>query len=1042
MKWRLGLDMGTNSLGWSVLELDENNNITTLKDMGVRIFPDGREPSQNGRVGVSLAVARRIARGVRRNRDRRLKRNKHLLIKLKEFGLEPDENLNPYECRANATTEKVTAKELGRALLHLCLRRGFKSNRKTDNDEEKSEFKKKISSFREEIGENRTLGQFLYERLKNRYSVRFKGTDGDWYPDRQMYLDEFKKIKDIQGNTLLTEERWDKIEDIIFYQRPLKAVERGKCRFYKTQERAHLGLPIAHSYRIICEVNNLQYINEETLERSRLDEEQRHIIFNKLHEQKSMTWGAMRKLKRENGESLFPQNTTFNFERASNKRAKLEGNIAKIDLENLLGNDWISLNDKTQNDIVDYLYEANEDKEIIAKSAEWGISEEMAKKLASYTPKSGTASVSRKFMEDIIPIMLKTGKRFDEAIQDLHDEDGVVLHHSASDDEKTLERLPYYGEILPDSVMGKGLSTNKSDPDVFKYGKINNPTVHVALNQLRKLINSLIDEYGCKPEQIHVELSRDLKNSGKAREEISKAIAANEKENKRRANICKEQGIAEPTALDLKKIKLWEELGKLGDRKCVYTGRTISAAQLFNGEVEIEHILPFGSTLDDSMANKTVSFRDANRIKGKDTPYGAKYRFAKQGWKWEDILERASKLPDSKRWRFNEDALEKFNKTNDFIKRQLTDNAYIARKTQEYLWRLSGKNNIVPVSGQMTAMLRGKWGLNSLLGEHDYKERNDHRHHAIDALVVALTERSTLQKINTIRGTDDRNHLTIPDFPLDMNDISKKLNDIVVSFRADHGISGRFFADTAYGKIKEDKRDEKLKEYGLVTTKPIEILSKAEVEKGQIRDKTIHNALQNYLEENSVDIGDKNALKKALYDFGHRYWSSLTTKKGTQRPPIKKVRVLISNQSAIKIPSAPYKSYAPDGYVCCDIYQIPKGKKGKWKKGEYEWKGEFRSYIDMQERNRPKDMNSWKPHPAAKHIMRVYKDDMVIIEENGETKIMRVAGFSTTNNKLDLRLHTDSNSKQKYISINKLKNSNLKKINVSPNGRIIKYGSK
>ena len=100
------------------------------------------------------------------------------------------------------------------------------------------------------------------------------------------------------------------------------------------------------------------------------------------------------------------------------------------------------------------------------------------------------------------------------------------------------------------------------------------------------------------------------------------------------------------------------------------------------------------------MANKTVSFRDANRIKKSDTPHEARERFEAQGWKWEDILSRVSRLPNSKQWRFLPEAMERFNGEDEdgFIARQLTDNAYISRTTQNYLKKLVGGNNVIPVS--------------------------------------------------------------------------------------------------------------------------------------------------------------------------------------------------------------------------------------------------------------------------------------------------------------------------------------------------------
>lgn len=180
MKWRLGLDLGTNSTGWAAFKLmkapeDNSRSIcSNLLDLGVRIFHESRKPSSNGRVGECLAVQRRIARGMRRNRDRTLNRYQKLMRLLIESGLMPKESterlllkeLNPYQMRALAVEKEILPFELGRALLHLGKRRGFKANRKINTDE------KEAGKIKEGIGElqsalqGTTLGQFLRARYQ------------------------------------------------------------------------------------------------------------------------------------------------------------------------------------------------------------------------------------------------------------------------------------------------------------------------------------------------------------------------------------------------------------------------------------------------------------------------------------------------------------------------------------------------------------------------------------------------------------------------------------------------------------------------------------------------------------------------------------------------------------------------------------------------------------------------------------------------------------------------------------------------------------
>jgi len=110
--WRLSLDMGTNSIGWTALNIEKPENIQIL-DMGVRIFPDGREP----KTGTPLNEARRNARQMRRQRDRKIRRKKAMLNFLINNELMPKEKdeqqsvaqLDPYTLRAEALERKLKA---------------------------------------------------------------------------------------------------------------------------------------------------------------------------------------------------------------------------------------------------------------------------------------------------------------------------------------------------------------------------------------------------------------------------------------------------------------------------------------------------------------------------------------------------------------------------------------------------------------------------------------------------------------------------------------------------------------------------------------------------------------------------------------------------------------------------------------------------------------------------------------------------------------------------------------------------------------------
>ena len=266
---RLGLDIGTNSIGWWLYETDGNEadaSIVSVIDGGVRIFSDGRDPKS----GASLAVDRRTARAMRRRRDRYLRRRATLMKVLAKAGLMPEDPaaakpltaLDPYELRAKGLDHPMPLPHLGRALFHLNQRRGFKSNRKTDRgDNESGKIKDATGRLDWAIHEAgaRTYGEFLHMRrsratdprkvptVRTRLSVAARGGPDareeagyDFYPDRRHLEDEFHKLWWAQAahHPELTDELHDLVFEKIFYQRPLKEPEVGLCLF-----SGHHGVP-------------------------------------------------------------------------------------------------------------------------------------------------------------------------------------------------------------------------------------------------------------------------------------------------------------------------------------------------------------------------------------------------------------------------------------------------------------------------------------------------------------------------------------------------------------------------------------------------------------------------------------------------------------------------------------------------------------------------------------------------------------------------------------------------------------------------------
>lgn len=1049
LNWRLGIDLGTNSLGWWAYKIEKQNSKWVITDSlagGVYIFPDGREPSTGGRIGDSNAVRRRLARSMRRNRDRRKTRLRAYLRELENLGLMPSsaeerkqlfqtpeganhDLYNPYFLRAKATQTAVEPYELGRALFHLGLRRGFKSSRiETNADEDGGKLKERIDQLSTTLN-GLTLGQFLWncyqsEGRNQPAGIRFRG-ENEFYPNRSMYEEEFNKIIEVQSPHYkdIKEEDWCRLRDrYVLFQHPLKTVKRGPCQFFPDKPRHWQDTPIGHDFRIYQELANLRWIDIDKREHP-LDVEQRDMVLNLLHTRKSkiVKFDSMRKQKKPDGSLYFSKECIrFNLEDEKRKGLKNHGVGVRLSESETLSHFWNARcsdsGDGGQlDDIFEILHETQDDEELrITLIEKFNLNESSIEELFQLPLTRTTGHVSRKFMENIVPVMRDQGLPYVDAVQELKDDQGNPLHHSKKSTEPSRDKLPYYGEVIAGLVGADGESDPIEKPEKH-FGKINNPTVHVALNSLRRVVNTLIERFGRCPTEIHIELARELKQPRQLCDRITREQADRQKENEKIRTRLENHGIASPSAQDVKKVRLWEELGK--DellRRCPFSGQTISFSQLLNGEAEIEHILPFKRTLDDSMSNLTVAMRWANRLKGNQTPYEAFATDAhsNKGIKWDTICELATRLPKNKEWRFGPNAMDRFEGENDFLARQLTDNAYIAKTAKDYLSCLKGIESIVPSRGGLTALLRGRWGLNGILSEDSSKNREDHRHHAVDAAVVGLTTRAVLRDVShdSARDVESLLKIRVPELPEEIaSSIRSTTQAMTVAFKSDHGWQGRMYAETAYGFV--GRPSPHLPDHNLVTRKPLRDLSFKEL--GQIRNTRIREDIERLGIDKETSVKERQAL---LDEY--------SKKTGTR-----KVRILIINQMAKPIPTAAYKRYAPDSYVCCDIWRCPKKAKG-----QYKWEGVFWAYRDTP--NGVPAADKCKPHPGAKFICRLFKNDMITYENDGVALVKRVAGFSTTNNRIDIVPHTAAKPKRNYVSINVLGEKGLRKLYVSPDGRI------
>ncbi|MDH5611110.1 MAG: type II CRISPR RNA-guided endonuclease Cas9 [Gammaproteobacteria bacterium] len=825
MRYRLGLDIGTTSIGWCLIRLNKSEEPIAIIRMGTRIFSDSRNPKD----GSSLAVTRREARQARRRRDRLLKRKQRMLNALINHQFFPQEenkrqalvNLDPYALRKKGLYQTLTGEEFARALFHINQRRGFLSNRKTDkNDNESGALKSAIKTLREKLIQEdcKTLGEWLANRHEKGESVRArlhgktqKDRAYDFYADRAMVEHEFNELWSKQSSfnpSLFNEKAKEELKDILLFQRPLKPVKPGRCTLLPEEERAPLALPSTQRFRIYQEVNNLRIITGELKEQP-LTLEQRDAVVELLEQGDATFKTKIKKALNLSG--------TVEFNLEDIKRDRLKGNRTSIILsrKELFSKQWHTFTHDQQDEIVDHLLH----EESLGKLVDWlckktNIDESTAELIANTNLPEGYGSLSKKALNHILPELEKDVIPYSTAVEKAGFESHSALSHAHQTGE-IMEQLPYYG--IP---LRRHVAFEKDEPknDEERYGKIANPTVHIGLNEIRKVVNAIIKRYG-HPSEIIVEVTRELKLNRERKNEIQREQKLNQDRNEENIKeACIALGL-NPNNLDKskrrelsQKMQLWKELNPkdAANRRCPYSGEQISINKLLSSEIEIEHILPYSITLDDSLNNKTVSTRRANRDKGNKTPYDAFGKQALEGYDYNLILERAALMPKAKSKRFTTDGYQQWLRNDkDFLARALNDTAYLSRIAKEYLSCVCPPNMVRAIPGRMTALLRGKYGLNDLLSNDDHKNRDDHRHHAVDAAVVAITDQGLLQRFSKASAYARQHQLNklvdeMPyPWPTFRADVQRGLNNIYVSHKPDHGYQGAMHEASAWGINKE-----------------------------------------------------------------------------------------------------------------------------------------------------------------------------------------------------------------------------------------------
>ena len=787
-KYSLGLDIGTSSVGWAVLDLDKER----IHDLGVRIFERPEDP-QNG---DSLAKPRRDARSARR----RLKRRRQRLNHLKQFFIDQNiltkdqveevlnyksdfNKLDIYALRSKALTEELSPEELLKVLYQIAKRRGFKSNRKVveESDKEGGRVTSALKANEKFLADNNytTVGDALSRDEKFALHKRNKRDDYTNSFARDDFLCELEAIIKTQRNYALKNVPEPAINELIYgiddgqvtnvsaimYQRPFMTKELiekmvGKCTFEDGEKRAPKASYSFEIFRLASDLSHLVFIPRDASKRQakrenleiRLSPEQIKQVIDLAKSQKSLTYKKVRSTagisedyvpkdvrgKKKDGDEFGEENVFGGLKAYNDIRLALKD----------LPEDWAKIdNESALNQIAYILTTQKADEGIRAELDMLPLSDKAKEAIIKIKPTNFKAfgHLSIKALQKITPHILE-GMTYDKACE------------------------------------AAGYDFKKQSASLEQ---ITNPVVKRAITQTLKVVRAIERKYG-KPYFIKVETARDLAKNFKDRNAIKKENDENQGYNEDIKSIITDGYKASPktkggkqllshlkelnvplnknadfNSQQIVKIKLYREQNGV----CLYSGKSIDFETMLRDDnaYQVDHIVPFSRSNNDGMTNKVLVFTEENQKKADRTPF--EY-FGTDEQRWEKfvaLVETTYKTRDVKtsdkatnaiNYKYNGYAMKKKQnlllqdyKNDSWNVRALNDTRYITRFIQNYLRQNvdfaegEEKQRVIAPNGTTTAYLRKRWGL--------AKDRTeDVLHHAKDAAVIAAIDQSIVRQAN------------------------------------------------------------------------------------------------------------------------------------------------------------------------------------------------------------------------------------------------------------------------------------------------------
>lgn len=762
----LGIDLGIGSCGWAVISGGDGDG--GIVGMGVRTF----DVPETDKERTPTNQLRRQHRGLRRVHGRRRQRMNGLRRAFKDFHLiESDRKdalkiakLNPWALRAEGLDRELTGPELAVVLGHIAKHRGFKSNSKRDRGanapKESSDMLKAIAATSERLQSYRTVGEMFAKDAE--YARRKRNRDGDY--SRSVLRDdqerEVRLLFDRQrhrGSRLATEALESRFVDIAFFQRPLADSESkvGACPFEPGETRA-----AKHSYSFEL----FRLLSRLTALRIRCGRQERPLTAEEMAGA-SADFGAYRGMKFKRLRKAIDLADGDGFEGVSDedegKRdvVSRSGDLAPgtYALRNVVGAAWRTLLATPEKlDRIAFVLSFREDvASIRAGLAEIGLEPLILDALVQGVERGefgdfkGAGHISAKACRRIIPHLAR----------------GLVYS-------KACQAAGYDHAQRP--------QTNLDD--------IANPVARKALTEALKQVRAIVQEYGL-PGRIHVELARDVGKGKEERDEIRQGI---ERRNKAKDTLREDfesvVGVKLQGGEDLLRFELWKEQAG----RSLYSDKDIhpNAIVASDNSVQVDHILPWSRSGDDSFVNKTLCFAKENQEKKGRTAFEW-FTEEKTPPEWDALVARVESNKAMKGRKKRNYLLKDASILEEkFRPRNLNDTRYAARALAAMLaamYQDDGKRHVFARPGPLTDRLRRGWGIQDLKKDRDGNRVADDRHHALDALVVAATSESALIKLTKAFQEAERQGLRRdfsrldPPWPRFVAEAKEKLAQVFVS---------------------------------------------------------------------------------------------------------------------------------------------------------------------------------------------------------------------------------------------------------------------